>query len=158
MSKQMLGEFKYIFTWLVDNRPGIHIHILLPSCMFPSSSSSASLKWCCCLVTKSCASFYDPLDCQAPPSMGFSRQENWSGLVFPSPGALSEPGIKPRSPALAGTFFLCEPPYYMGNFSWIVRISVTFRYNFYIFEIGIQQSFIMPSNEQLSISSYQLDI
>ena len=37
---------------------------------------------------------------QAPPSMGFSRQECWSGLPFPSPGDLPDPGIKPRSPAL----------------------------------------------------------
>ena len=37
---------------------------------------------------------------QAPPSMGFSRQECWSGLPFPSPGDLSDPGIEPRSPAL----------------------------------------------------------
>ena len=37
---------------------------------------------------------------QAPPSMGFSRQENWSGLPFPSPGDLPDPGIEPRSPAL----------------------------------------------------------
>ena len=37
---------------------------------------------------------------QAPPSMGFSRQEYWSGLPFPSPGDLTNPGIKPRSPAL----------------------------------------------------------
>ena len=37
---------------------------------------------------------------QAPPSMGFFRQEYWSGLPFPSPGDLSDPGIKPRSPAL----------------------------------------------------------
>ena len=37
---------------------------------------------------------------QAPPSMGFSRQEYWSGLPFPSPGDLPDPGIKPRSPAL----------------------------------------------------------
>ena len=36
---------------------------------------------------------------QAPPSMGFSRQEYWSGLPFPSPGDLPDPGIKPRSPA-----------------------------------------------------------
>ena len=34
----------------------------------------------------------------APPSMGFSRQEYWSGLPFPSPGDLPNPGIKPRSP------------------------------------------------------------
>ena len=37
---------------------------------------------------------------QAPPSMGFFRQEYWSGLCFPSPGDLPDPGIKPRSPAL----------------------------------------------------------
>ena len=37
---------------------------------------------------------------QAPLSMGFSRQEYWSGLPFPSPGDLPDPGIEPRSPAL----------------------------------------------------------
>ena len=37
---------------------------------------------------------------QAPPSMEFSRQEYWSGLPFPSPGDLPDPGIEPRSPAL----------------------------------------------------------
>ena len=41
---------------------------------------------------------------QAPLFMGFSRQENWSGLPFPSPGDLPDPGIKPGSPVLrAGT-------------------------------------------------------
>ena len=38
--------------------------------------------------------------CQAPLSMGFSRQEYWSGLPFPSPGDIPHPGIEPRSPAL----------------------------------------------------------
>ena len=44
----------------------------------------------------------DPMDCslQAPLSMGFSKQEYWSGLPFPSPGNLLNPGIEPRSPAL----------------------------------------------------------
>ena len=37
---------------------------------------------------------------QAPPSMGFSRQEYWSGVPFPSPGDLPNPGIEPGSPAL----------------------------------------------------------
>jgi len=37
---------------------------------------------------------------QAPPSMGFSSQEYWSGLPFPSPGHLPDPGIEPRSPSL----------------------------------------------------------
>ena len=42
--------------------------------------------------------------CQAPPSMGFSKQEFWSGLPFPSPGDLPNPGIESMSPALAGRF------------------------------------------------------
>ena len=37
---------------------------------------------------------------QAPPSMEFSRQEYWSGLPFPSPGDLPDPGIEPKSPAM----------------------------------------------------------
>ena len=42
--------------------------------------------------------------------MGFPRQECWSGLPFPSPGDLPNPGIKPTSPALAGRFFTTESP------------------------------------------------
>ena len=41
---------------------------------------------------------------QASLSIGFSGQEYWSGLPFPSPGDLTDPGIEPRSPALAGGF------------------------------------------------------
>ena len=47
---------------------------------------------------------------QAPPSMEFSRQEYWSGLPFPSPGDLPDPGIKPRSPALWADTLPAEPP------------------------------------------------
>ena len=47
---------------------------------------------------------------QAPPSMGFSRQEYWSGLPFPSPGDLPDPGIEPRSPALEADALTSEPP------------------------------------------------
>ena len=47
---------------------------------------------------------------QAPPSMGFSRQEYWSGLQFPSPGDLSDPGIEPRSPALQADALPSKPP------------------------------------------------
>ena len=49
---------------------------------------------------------------QAPLSMGFPRQEYWSGLPFPTPGDLPDPGIEsasPASPALAGGFFTTEP-------------------------------------------------
>ena len=48
------------------------------------------------------------VDRQTPLSMGFSRQESWSGLLFPSPEDLPNPGIKPIPPvssALAGSFF-----------------------------------------------------
>ena len=47
---------------------------------------------------------------QAPPSMGFSRQEYWSGLPFPSPGDLPDPGIEPRYPALRADALTSEPP------------------------------------------------
>ena len=47
---------------------------------------------------------------QARLSMGFSRQEYWSGLLFLPPGDLPHPGIKTTSPALAGGFFTAEPP------------------------------------------------
>ena len=57
---------------------------------------------------------------QAPPSMGFSRQECWSGLPFPSPGDLPDPGIKPGSPALQADALPSEPP---GGINY--RIPVT---------------------------------
>ena len=47
---------------------------------------------------------------QAPLSMGFPRQEYWSGLPFPSPGDIPDPRIEPRPSALAGRFFTTEPP------------------------------------------------
>ena len=47
---------------------------------------------------------------QAPLSMGFSRQEYWRGLQFPSPGDLPDPGIKPGSPALQTHSLWLEPP------------------------------------------------
>ena len=47
---------------------------------------------------------------QAPPSMGFSRQEYWSGFPFLSPGDLPDPGIEPRSPALQADALTSEPP------------------------------------------------
>ena len=59
---------------------------------------------------------------QAPLSMGFFKQEYWSGLLFPSPGVLPNPGIKPTSAALAGGFFTIQPPVnngYWGIISYI---------------------------------------
>ena len=45
-----------------------------------------------------------------PLSVGFSRQEYWSGLPFPPPGDLPNVGFEPKSPALTGRFFTTEPP------------------------------------------------
>ena len=77
---------------------------MLPLITYPSESESE--------VAQLCPPLCDPMDCslhQAPPSMGFSRQEYWSGLPFPSPGNLPDPGIKPTTPALASGFFTTEP-------------------------------------------------
>ena len=46
---------------------------------------------------------------QASPSLGFSRQEYWNGLPFPSPGHIPDPGIEPRSPALEADALSSEP-------------------------------------------------
>ena len=48
--------------------------------------------------------------CQDPLSMGFSRQEYWSGLSFPSPGDLPNPGIESMSPALPADSLMSKPP------------------------------------------------
>ena len=62
------------------------------------------------LVSKLCPTLETPwtIARQAPLSMVFSRQEYWSGLPFPSPGNLPDPGIKPGSPALQADSLLTE--------------------------------------------------
>ena len=83
---------------------------------------------CVCVCVHACArsvlsnSFAAPWTeaFQAPLSKGFHRQKYWSGLPFPCPGDLPEPGIEPKSPALAGGFFATEPP---GKPSWLERIG-----------------------------------
>ena len=71
---------------------------------------------CVCVCTRakslqSCPTLCDPwtVACQAPLSMGFSRQEHWSGLPFPSPGDLPDPGIEHGSPALQAGSLPSEP-------------------------------------------------
>ena len=64
----------------------------------PASFSKGEVK---VLVVQSCLTLQShAVTCQAPLSMGFSRQEYWSVLPFPFPGYLPHSGIKPRSPAL----------------------------------------------------------
>ena len=70
---------------------------------------------------------------QTPQSMEFSRQEYWSGLPFPSPGDLPNPGIEPRSPALQADALLSEPPgkpdsSLGGLKSWVKSVSPVFTF------------------------------
>ena len=59
--------------------------------------------------------------CQAPICMGFSRQEYWSGLPFPSPGELPDPEIEPRSPAFQADTLPTE--LHRKPLQWIVRVD-----------------------------------
>ena len=83
----------------------------------------------CVLSCFSCVRLFAVLwtvACQAPLSMGFSGQEYWSGLPFPSLWDLPNPGIEPASPmslALAGEFFTWEAPR-CGNYSFIAAIII----------------------------------
>ena len=75
---------------------------------------------------------------QAPPSMEISRQEYWSGLPFPSPGDLPDPGIEPRSPTLQADALPSEPPgkpiqgvlslkqHYLGNIFGLWQVFISF--------------------------------
>ena len=70
---------------------------------------------CACSVAQSCLTLLTPWTVapQALLSVGFCRQEHWSGLPFLFPGDLPNPGIKPESPAspaLVGRFFITKPP------------------------------------------------
>ena len=73
------------------------------------------------LVTKLCTILMTPwtVASQAPLSMGFSRQEHWSGLPFPSPRDLPNRGIEPRSPVLQADFF------YQVSYKGSLRKKVT---------------------------------
>ena len=78
-------------------------------CFFCLKSSSGFME---VLDPQLCLTLCDPMDCshQAPLSMKFSRQEYWSGLPFPSPGYLSDSGIRLRSPALQADSLSSDPP------------------------------------------------
>ena len=64
------------------------------------------------VVAQLCLTLCDCMDSghKASLLMGFSRQENWSGLPCPPPGDLPDPGIEPESPALQADSLLFEPP------------------------------------------------
>ena len=73
---------------------------------------------------------------QAPVSMGSSRQEYWSGLPFPSPGDLPDPGIEPRSPALQADALTSDPPWGIIHLPYISPIYK--GYSLMIFSLFIE--------------------
>ena len=96
-------------------------------------------------VAQSCPILCDPKDSslhQAPPSMGFSVQEYWSGLPFLSPGNLPDPGIEPRSPTLETDALPSEPP---GNKYRYIYINFTL-YILYIHMVPLLQNGIWDSS------------
>ena len=77
----------------------------------PAPAQETMKKWKCSLLSPVWLSETpQTVARQAPLSMGFSRQEYWSGLPFPSPGTLPHPSIEPQSPALQADSLLSEPP------------------------------------------------
>ena len=78
-------------------------------CIILTVSGSPLLLFSCWLTFES---FATPrtIARQIPLSMGFPRQEHWSGLLFPTPASLLNSGVEPMSPELAGRFFTAERP------------------------------------------------
>ena len=101
----------------------------------------------------SCVWLCNPMDRIPPGSsvQGISRQEFWSGLPFPSPGDLSNPGIKPAPPALAGGFLTTEPP---GVNQFIIS-PITYTKLYFPTSLttkGIYQCFIFCPNSLARLS------
>ena len=93
----------------------------------PISLSLLISKWKQVKLLRGVSLFVTPwiVACQAPPVMGFYRQEYWSGLSFPSPEHLPDPGIEPWSPALQAESLMCEPPGKPNTFPHEPHISLS---------------------------------
>ena len=87
------GENSITYSWLSVYMVSPYLHVVVSHSVV---SNSFVILW---IVAH-----------QTPLSIGFAKQEYWSGLPLSSPGDLPDPGIKPISPALAGRFFISEPP------------------------------------------------
>ena len=85
-------------------------YVRLPQVYSSKKGGGVSKNCCCCSVAKRCPTLATPWTVahQAPLSMGFSRQEHWSEVTFPSPGDIPNLGIELKSPALAGGFFFYD--------------------------------------------------
>ena len=96
---RLVGRPEPIHAGFCSNLVKTPLHVDASS----ESSASPQHQLCCCrLGAQSCPPFVTPwtIDSQAPLSMGFSRQEYWSGLPCPPPWDLPDPRIEPTSPTL----------------------------------------------------------
>ena len=128
---------KTLWVWFHCNKVNIAIEWVTWVFWFPSACIKDMLILCCCLLpfcVLSRSLLSDSLQfhglyvaCQAPLSMGFSRQEYCSGFPCPSPGDFADPGIERmslKSPALAGGFFItCAP--WEAQFSVVAKTELT---------------------------------
>ena len=91
---------------------------------------SEKIEWCSCSVTKSCLTLVTLWSAvhQDPLSMGFPRWEYLSGLPFPSPGDLPNPGTEPRSPVLQADSLLSKPPGKPKRWAKRLRNKLNFSY------------------------------
>ena len=110
----LLGWGKIIFILdVIYSLLSIHSSFFLPNGpMIFLQDSPESVKESESEVSQSCLTLCELMDCSLPGSSihGFSRQEYWSGLPFPSPSDLPNPGIEPRSPTLQADTLPSEPP------------------------------------------------
>ena len=83
--------------------------------------------------------------CQTPLSMGFSRQEYWSGLPFPSPEDLPDPGIEPGSSALEADDLTSEPP---GKLSQYMQKNQLTKFNIYSWQKNVSHLEIEEKKEK----------
>ena len=107
----------------------IHNKIDFYACVLHVFNSSLNS----CVCVPSCARLFvilGTVDHQTPLSMGFSRQEYWNGLPFPSPGDLPDPGIEPASPVSPELQVYSLPLIHQGRF-WLRPSVVSLNLNIY---------------------------
>ena len=104
---------------------------------------------CSYLVAQSCLIFATPWSVahQAPLSMGFSKQECWSGLCTP-PGDLPNSGIKPRSPVLKVDYLPTEPP---GKLISLIKLALVVAQNCKVKDLGLIFRVVKIANNHLKI-------
>ena len=105
---ERLNDLGKVTRWGYEWSPGVPEAKHITSCLYLPFKKLACML---CQLLSRVWLFMTPWTVarQTPPTMGFPRQEYWSGLPFSSPRDLSDPGIKSTSPALAGRFFTTEP-------------------------------------------------